>query len=618
VGHLTSHSDVRSVARLVLKHKDCFLMLRPKFLIILSILALSVSLLTSYKSRAQHVESAPYQERERAIIKKSDFNPPAWIRAVKIKGHSVPLNKKFVDDDDWLKGFVVVVRNAYNKPITHIGIEMLFRPEGGMKQLPAGWFLEYGPNPFHYTAQNAMPTSTVPIVSPETVVEIKLEDSELERLKTFLGKAGFPGQIHTVEIRVNTLGFADGTAWSGKMLKRDSGSQTGWTEIDTSTGFLRHRQLREVNARNGVLSFFLTPINFLDAPGPSNLLPSTIGPLNQEGCKSYVGALLKCDGTLEAPGSGDCAHPDEQEHFSLNPRESAEFFQTVCRTIVGSNSNGPVCGGPVFTTRRIVCPTLCQTLSCSDPDAVAANSCWGCPEDYVQDGNCCYPGYSDGLCQYDATGCEDCTPDDGTDWQNCRNLEAYWNGSPTCRCSDPSPILVDISGNGLKLTTRSDGVMFDLNNNGIKNWIPWTTSLTDDAWLCLDRDGNGTIDNGAELFGNFTPQPEPPSGQAKNGFLALAEYDKPANGGNGDGAITQADAVFSSLRLWEDRNRNGISEASELLSLEAAKLGTIELDYKLSKYTDQYGNEFRYRAKVKDKKGAQVGRWAWDVFLGGR
>ena len=91
-----------------------------------------------------------------------------------------------------------------------------------------------------------------------------------------------------------------------------------------------------------------------------------------------------------------------------------------------------------------------------------------------------------------------------------------------------------------------------------------------------------------------------------------------SNGGNGDGLITQSDAVFGSLRLWQDRNRNGISEASELLSLEAAKLGAIEFDYKLSKYTDEYGNEFRYRAKAKDTKGAQVGRWAWDVFLVGR
>jgi len=98
-------------------------------------------------------------------------------------------------------------------------------------------------------------------------------------------------------------------------------------------------------------------------------------------------------------------------------------------------------------------------------------------------------------------------------------------------------------------------------------------------------------------------------------YRALVEYDKPALGGNGDDFITAADAVFSSLRLWQDANHNGISEASELKTLAALKLTKIECDYKESKRTDEFGNQFRYRAKVKDAQGSQLGRWAWDVFL---
>ena len=86
----------------------------------------------------------------------------------------------------------------------------------------------------------------------------------------------------------------------------------------------------------------------------------------------------------------------------------------------------------------------------------------------------------------------------------------------------------------------------------------------------------------------MTPQPfPPPAGEHPNGFLALAEYDKAANGGNNDGEINRQDAIFPSLRLWQDANHNGISEAGDLKSMTTLGVNAIDLDYKESRRTDQ-------------------------------
>jgi len=219
------------------------------------------------------------------------------------------------------------------------------------------------------------------------------------------------------------------------------------------------------------------------------------------------------------------------------------------------------------------------------------------------------------FCDLDSCGLNCVSADPCTYPNNSGCPDGYSGALGRGCCTPQSPIVVDVSGNGVNLTDAEHGVLFDISGLGTSKHLAWTVPDSDDTWLVLDRNANGTIDNGSELFGNFTPQPVPPAGSERNGFLALAEYYKTINGGNNDKLITNQDSVFTSLRLWQDVNHNGISEPSELKTLPSVGLSSIELDYKESRKLDDYGNNFRYRAKVKDLPGGQLGRWAWDVFL---
>ncbi len=180
---------------------------------------------------------------------------------------------------------------------------------------------------------------------------------------------------------------------------------------------------------------------------------------------------------------------------------------------------------------------------------------------------------------------------------------------------DESPIIIRLGAGEIELTGPE--IRFDLANSGAPQLIGWTVVGVDEGFLVLDRDGDGQITSGRELFGNFTPLSLDLTGQtAENGFVALAWFDSIAHGGNGDGWITESDAVFDRLQLWIDANHNGITDAGELHSLRSVGIGAISTQYRLSRRLDQFGNEFRFRGMA---HGTSMGRVGWhtiyDIFL---
>jgi hypothetical protein len=151
-----------------------------------------------------------------------------------------------------------------------------------------------------------------------------------------------------------------------------------------------------------------------------------------------------------------------------------------------------------------------------------------------------------------------------------------------------SPLAIDLNNDGIKTLSLEDGVKFDLLNNGTPSQIGWISGK--DGLLAVDRNGNGKIDNGSELFG----------GGVGEGFAKLASFDS-----NGDGLVDKRDRDFGSLKIWQDGNSNGVTDRGELQALSVFGIKSLTVahtSYEESAQLDKQGNILGERGSVTTTK----------------
>ena len=164
--------------------------------------------------------------------------------------------------------------------------------------------------------------------------------------------------------------------------------------------------------------------------------------------------------------------------------------------------------------------------------------------------------------------------------------EVRWDGRV------PEFLVVDVAGDGVCLTSKATGVMLDFTGRGVQKLTPWTCAHQEDAFLVIDRNGNGLVDGASEMVGGLLGPP--------NGFEYLRIRAAPRRS-----LLPQAPAwldvhqrPFSELALWTDRDHNGRSEWRELQSLDYAGVRRIELTGRGDAKRDGWGNLVLARSRV--------------------
>jgi len=334
--------------------------------------------------------------------------------------------------------------------------------------------------------------------------------------------------------------------------------------------------------------------------------------------------VTNCAGSYQISAQADCSCV----YYNTTTSDFDPQFEYTGSQNTGSNTCKTNGCGDVCVTQTCTVQTQCQPQSgscfqdsdCCEEDCQSGKCCFNTGGSCVTDADCCNGNCVSGSCQGSGGGCQ---PDGGycSFSSDCCNNDCNAGTCGPCfnGCGDAAPILnpivVDLDADGYRLTNAANGVSFDATGKGTKAQVSWTAANWNGGFLALDRNGNGRIDNGTELFSNLTPQPSKP-GQKPNGLLALAVFDQAANGGNNDGKIDKKDAIYSKLVVWVDRNHNGVSDPGELLTLEQAGIQSISLNDSVKAWTDIYGNGFNNRSQI-TRIGSRgpLEQWIYDAQL---
>jgi hypothetical protein len=301
------------------------------------------------------------------------------------------------------------------------------------------------------------------------------------------------------------------------------------------------------------------------------------------GIVAVIAVLLAAGGSAQILCPGD----SWATRYSSAAKAGADSLDIMSVSILNHAAPHPACGNPELATTTELIGGF-SSCSAESPlphmhygTDVASTTCSGLyPTCYYARGRHYYGG---ALTKTTNSG-QQCLEEPGGGDDG--------GGGDRCRAGDNcTPLIVDLAGDGFRFSSALDGVLFQLTGPGdVVHWVGWPVA-PDDAWLALDRNGSGTIDDASELFGTATRLQW--GGLARDGFQALAELDE-----NSDGRIDANDSQYTALRLGGDANRNGVSEPLELQTLVQAGIVSLSLDYRESRRTDRWGNRFALRSRA--------------------